>query len=160
MESGVKNFKIAKSLLQSLSNAKERVSDPTEKKILSTQYQILLEKNFEMLKAFHELQVTWKNNLNEKIKRQLHLVDPQISAKDEEEVLQSGVTDVFSLQMMNTSTHVRAKNLLEDVKGKHLEVLCIERTIRVLGTRLILLGTKAFVCRHELFALCARKADN
>lgn len=107
-----------------------RKLDPSDiqKKIQSNIHSVLFKKFYDLVQTYQEKQLKAKKKFNERISRQVKLVNPLATDEEIAEVISSGSANVFSDYIL----HSKAKDALVYVESKHREILLLEQSIREL----------------------------
>lgn len=113
-------------------NEKLHAAGSSELRIRINMHNTFMKKYMDLLLNFRQVQEKYKNMHREKIERHLKVVNPDATQEDIDKVIESGATDVFAQQFVETLHQKEADDALKYVTNKHKEIQRLEQSIQEL----------------------------
>jgi t-SNARE complex subunit (syntaxin) len=92
----------------------------------------LTKKFLDLMQEYQEVQTKYKNKFRERVERQYKIVKPDATQEEIDAALESGNTEVFANQILDTKRHEMAKDALAYIENKHKDILRLEQSIQEL----------------------------
>jgi len=102
-----------------------------EFRIRTSMHGTLTKKFLDVMAEYQEIQTKYKNKFRERVERQYKIVKPNATQEEIEQALESGNTQVFADQILDTK-HAAAKDALVYIENRHREILRLEQSIKEL----------------------------
>jgi len=103
-------------------------SDDSNKRIKTNMHSTLTKKFLELLSEYQTLQTQYKEKVQERVKRQAEIVNPNISEEEINKIITTGSSDaLFSDQVVDR--HSNAKNALMYIQEEHRGLKQLEKSL-------------------------------
>jgi len=109
-----------------------KVKGSAQWRIRTNTHGSLTRKFMDLMQEYQELQTIFKNKFKERVERQYKIAKPDATQEEIEEALESGDTEIFAQQILETKRHSKAKDALAYVEAKHRDILRLEQSIKEL----------------------------
>jgi len=100
-------------------------------RIRTNMHGTLTKKFIDLMSEYQEVQNKYKNKYKERVERQYKIVKPDATQAEIDEALESGNTQVFAAQILDTK-HAAAKDALAFIENRHRDIMRLEQSIKEL----------------------------
>jgi hypothetical protein len=105
-------------------NAKS--SGSSEARIRNNMHNTLTVKFLDLVTSYQEAQRKYKDKHNEKVRRQIKIVNPDATEEMIQQAIESGSKDIFASQLVDNRYKKEAEEALKYVQSKHKEIQKLE----------------------------------
>jgi syntaxin 1B/2/3 len=118
--------------LQEMQNANAKASGSSEARIRNNMHNTLTVKFLDLVTSYQEAQRKYKDKHNDKVRRQIKIVNPDATEEQIQQAIESGSKDIFASQLVDKKYKVEAEEALKYVQSKHKEIQKLEASINEL----------------------------
>lgn len=123
-----KNAKLIKARLKSMQKPGDETGATVAQRIRNNQHSYLTRWFAEVMKGYHEAQISFREKCKAKIQRQLEIVNKSTTGKELEEMLERDNLVIFISDL--TSDSQISSQALTEIELRHQEILCLESSIK------------------------------
>lgn len=118
--------------LQEMQAENAKSSGSSEARIRNNMHNTLTVKFLDLVTSYQEAQRKYKDKHNEKVRRQIKIVNPDATEEMIQQAIESGSKDIFASQLVDNRYKKEAEEALKYVQSKHKEIQKLESSINEL----------------------------
>lgn len=122
--------------------AKENFQNEPEWRVIVGIYSALMIRFREVLRAFQEAQLDYKNSTQDKIRRQIAIVKPDADDAEVNELVNDPeATSKLLNEQITGTAHAKIRNAVDDIERKYQDILKLEKGVEEVYQLFLDLGT-------------------